>query len=98
MSRKFGSITCALRDVPRAQRPTSIPAFVATWATLPLEKWAVKLDVPADVFAVGDRLLDPEYGGNPTVLCRKLSRGEVMPSVAKKAITINRTAKPKAIA
>ena len=79
-------LICALRDVPRAQRPTSIPEFVADWAILPLAEWAVKLDIPADVFVTGDsasaharlRLLDPDYGGNPTVLCRKLSRGEAI--------------------
>lgn len=70
-------ITCALRDIPRAQRPTSIPKFVATWAILPLAEWGVELDIPADVFIAGDRLLDPEYDGEPTVLCQKLSRGEV---------------------
>ena len=29
-------LTCALRDVPRAQRPTSIPEFIATWGIMPL--------------------------------------------------------------
>jgi hypothetical protein len=72
-------LACALRDVPKAQQPSSIPEFVTTWAILPLAKWGVKLDVPADVFIAGDRLLDPDYNGRPTALCRKLSRGEVMP-------------------
>lgn len=44
-------IICALRDVPRAQRPKSIPEFVANWAILPLVEWSVKLDVPMDVLA-----------------------------------------------
>lgn len=83
------SLICALRDVPRAQHPTSIPDFVTTWAILPLAEWSVKLDIPADMLATGDRLLDPECDGSPTVLCRKLSRGEAI---------ANRTAKPKAIA
>ncbi len=91
-------LTCALRDVPRAVRPTSIAAFVANWAILPLTEWAVKLDIPADVFIAGDRLLDPDYDGNPTALCRRLSRGEVMPRTAKGVTIANRTAKPKAIA
>ena len=69
-------LTCALHDIPRAQRPTSIPAFVTTWAILPLTEWAVKLDIPADAFITGDRLLDPDYDCRPTVLCRKLSRGK----------------------
>ena len=56
-------LTCALRDVPRAERLTSIPEFVTTWASLPLAEWGVKLDIPADTFAVGDRLLDPDYNG-----------------------------------
>ncbi len=77
-------IICALRDVPRAQRPKSIPEFVTTWAILPLSEWVVKLDIPADVFAVGDRLLDPECDGNPTALCRKLSRGEAITGEALK--------------
>ncbi len=91
-------LTCALRDVPRAERPTSIPAFVTTWAILPLTEWAVKLDIPADVFITGDHLLDRDYDGKPTALCRKLSRGEVMPRTAKGATIANRTANPKAIA
>ncbi|KJH69650.1 hypothetical protein UH38_22740 [Aliterella atlantica CENA595] len=62
-----------MRGVPRAQRPTSIPEFVATWAILPLAEWGVKLDVPADVFVVGDRLLDPAYDVRPTVLSQRLS-------------------------
>lgn len=91
-------LICALRNVPRAERPTSIPAFVATWAILPLTEWAVKLDIPADVFIAGDRLLDPDYDGRPTVLCRKLSRGEVMPWTVKGATIADKTANPKAIA
>ena len=91
-------LTCALRDVPRAERPISIPAFVTTWAILLLTEWAVKLDIPADVFIAGDRLLDPECDGRPTALCRKLSRGEVMPRIAKGATIADRTANPKAIA
>ncbi len=99
-------LTCALRDVPRAERPTSIPAFVATWAILPLTEWAVNLDIPADVFITGDsasahaglRLLDPDYDGRPTELCRKLSRGEVMPRTAKRATIADRTANAKVIA
>lgn len=70
--------TCALRGVPRAERPKSIPKFVSTWAILPLSKWAVKLDISADVFTAGDRLLDPVYDGNPPALCRKLNRGEAV--------------------
>jgi len=27
-------LTCALRDLPRAQRPASIPEFIATWGVL----------------------------------------------------------------
>ncbi len=99
-------LTCALHDVPRAERPKSIPEFVMTWAILPLTEWAVKLDIPADVFIVGDsasahaglRLLDPEYDGNPTALCRKLSRGEAMPRTVKGATIADRAANPKAIA
>jgi hypothetical protein len=91
-------LTCALRDVPRAQRPKSIPEFVATWATLPLAEWNLKLDISADVFTTGARLLDPECDGSPTALCRKLSRGEVIPRTAKGATIADRTANPKAIA
>lgn len=43
-------LTCASRDVPRAQRPASIPEFIATWGIMPLSKWCVKLDLPADLF------------------------------------------------
>lgn len=82
-------IICALRDVPRMQRPKSITEFVATWAILPFSEWAVKLNIPADMLAVGDRLLDPAYNGEPTALCRKLSRGEAI---------ADRVAKKKAIA
>ncbi len=71
-------ILICVRDVPRAQRPTSIPAFVTTWAILPLTEWAVKLDISPDVFITGDRLLDSDYDGRPTVLCRKFSRGEAI--------------------
>ncbi len=91
-------LTCALRDVPRAERLISIPEFVATWAIIPLAEWSVKLDIPTDVFIAGDRLLDPDYDGKPTALCRKLSRGEVMPRTAKGATIADRTANPKAIA
>jgi hypothetical protein len=90
-------LTCTLRDVPRAERPTSIPAFVTTWTILPLAEWDVKLDVPPDMLTIGDRLLDPDYDGKPTALCRKLSRGEVMPRTAKGATIADRTANPKAI-
>lgn len=72
------SLICALRDVPRAQRPKSIPDFVATWGILPFSEWGVKLDISVDMLVVGDRLLDPEYDGRPTALCRKLSRGEAI--------------------
>lgn len=34
-------LTCALRDVPRAQRPASIPEFITTWGVLPLSEWCV---------------------------------------------------------
>jgi hypothetical protein len=91
-------LTCTLRDVPKAQRLASIPKFVTTWATLPLSEWGVKLDVPADVCVAGDHLLDPDYDGKPTALCRKLSRGEVMPRTAKGATIADRIANPKAIA
>ncbi len=91
-------LTCALRDVPRAERPTSIPTFVATWAIMPLPEWGVKLDIPADMLAAGDRLLDPECDGEPTALCRKLSRGEAMPRTAKGVTIADRTANPKVIA
>lgn len=90
-------LTCALRDVPRAERLTSIPEFVTTWASLPLAEWGVKLDIPADTFAVGDRLLDPDYNGRPTALCRKLSRGEVMPLTVKGATIADRIANLRAI-
>jgi len=76
-------LTC-VRDVSKAQRPASIVEFVATWATLPLAEWIVKLDIPADVFTAGDRLLDPGCDGNPTALCRKLSGGEAI--LAKSAL------------
>lgn len=71
-------LTCALRDVPKAQRPTSIPEFIATWGVLPLSEWGVKLEVPADWLTAGDRLLDPEYDLRPTQLCQRLSRGEAI--------------------
>jgi hypothetical protein len=71
-------LSCALRDVPKAQRPASIPEFVATWGIMPLSEWGVKLDVPADLFTPDDRLLDPNCDSRPTQLCHKLSRGEVM--------------------
>ena len=69
-------LTCALRDVPRAQQPTSISEFVSTWGILPLSEWSVKLDIPADLFALDDRLLDPECDSRPTQLCQKLSQGK----------------------
>lgn len=72
-------LTCALRDVPRAQRPVSIPEFVATWGILPLSEWCVKLDVPADLFTADEQLLDPEYDGRPTQLCQKLSQMAWLP-------------------
>ena len=91
-------LACALRDIPRTQQPASIPKFVSIWAILPLTEWAVKLDIPADVFIAGDRLLDPDYDSKPTALCRKLSRGEVMPWTAKGATIVAKVVKPKAIA
>lgn len=91
-------LICALRDVSKAQQPASIPAFVTTWAILPLTEWAVNLDIPAGVFITGDRLLDPAYDGEPTALCRKISQGEVMPQTAKGATIADRTANPKAMA
>lgn len=69
-------LTCALRDVPRGQRSASIPEFIATWGVLPLSEWGLKLEVPAELFTADERLLDPECDGRPTVLCKKLSRGE----------------------
>ena len=81
-------LTCALRDVPKAQQPASIPEFVSTWAILPLAKWGVKLDVPADMLVANNPLLDPNYDDRPTALCRKLSRGEVI---------ADRKIKPKSI-
>ena len=47
----------------------------------------MKLDVPVDMLAVGDRLLDPDYDGRPTALCRKLSRGE---AIARKELNNSR--------
>lgn len=73
-----GYLACALRDVPRAQRPVSIPQFIATWGVLPLSEWCVKLEVPVDFFTPDDRLLDSDCDGSPTALCHKLSRGEAM--------------------
>ena len=87
-----------MRDVPRAERLTSIPEFVTTWASLPLAEWGVKLDIPADTFAVGDRLLDPDYNGRPTALCRKLSRGEIIPLTVNGASIVNKVVNLKAIA
>lgn len=67
-------LTCALRDVPRAQRPASIPKFIATWGIMPLLKWGVKLGVPAGLLTTDERLLvDPECDSRPTQLCQKLS-------------------------
>lgn len=71
-------LTCALRDVPRAQRPSSIPEFIATWGIMPLSEWCVKLNVPVDLLTTDERLLDPECDGRPTQLCQKLSRLEVV--------------------
>lgn len=71
-------LTCALRDVPRAQRPASIPEFVATWGIMPLLEWCLKLDVSADLLTPDERLLDPDCNSRPTQLCRKLSRGEAL--------------------
>lgn len=71
-------LICALRDVPRAQRPTSIPEFVSTWGILSLSEWDVKLDVSAHLLIADARLLDPDYDGRPTQLCQKLSRGEAI--------------------
>ena len=90
-------LTCALQDVPRAQRSKSIAEFVANWSILPLSEWAVKLDIPADMFIAGDRLLDPDYDGSPTALYRKLSRGEVMPLTVKGATIADKIVNPKAI-
>lgn len=82
-------LNCALRDVPRAQRPTSIPDFIATWGQLPLSEWCLKLDVPAGLLTPDERLLDPQCDGRPTQLCRKLSQGEAITAEAVngKAIT-----------
>ena len=91
-------LACALRDVPKAQQPASIPEFVTTWAILPLAKWGVKLDVAADRLTVGDRLLDPKYSGRPTALCRKLSRGEAISSAVKGSTIVAKVVKPKVIA
>ena len=91
-------LTCALRDVPKVQRPTSISGFVTNWAILPLAEWRVKLDIPADMLIVGDHLLDPDYDGKPTALCRKISRGEVMPLTVKGATIADKTVNPKVIA
>ncbi len=88
-------LTCTLRDVPRAERPTSIPAFVMTWAILPLTEWTVKLDISADMLVAGDSLLDPDYDGRPSALCRKLSRGEMISLTATGVTIANRTANPK---
>ena len=71
-------LTCALRDVPRAQRPASIPEFIATWGIMPLSEWCVKLDLPAGLLTTDERLLDPECDSRPTQLCQKLSRGEAV--------------------
>ena len=87
-----------MRDVPKVQRPTSIPEFVTTWAILPLAEWSVKLDLSADIFIAGDRLLDPNYDGRPTALCRKLSRGEIIPLTVNGASIVNKVVNLKAIA
>lgn len=91
-------LTCALRDVPRAERPTSIPEFMATWGILPLAEWGIKLNIPADILVVGDRLLDVECDGGPAALCQKLSRGEVMTLTIKGVTIADKTVNPKAIA
>ena len=90
-------LACTLRDVPRAERPTSIPKFVATWAILPFSEWGVKLDVPADMFIAGDRLLDPDYDGRPTALCRKLSRGEIISLTVNGVSIVNKVVNLKTI-
>lgn len=87
-----------MRDVRKAQRPASIPEFVVTWAILPLAEWDVNLDIPVDILIVGDRLLDPDYDGSPTALCRKLSRGEIIPLTVNGASIVNKVVNLKAIA
>lgn len=77
-------LICALRDVPRAQRPTSIPEFIATWGLLPLSEWCVKLDVPADLLTTDERLLDPECDSRPTKLCQQLSRGKAVTAMRER--------------
>lgn len=71
-------ITCALRDLLRAQRSASIVEFVGTWVILPFSERGVELDIPVDMLASGDRLLDPAYDREPIALCRRLSRGEAI--------------------
>jgi len=75
-------LTCALRDVPRAQRPASIPEFIATWGVLPLSEWCVKLEVPTGLLATDERLLDPDCESRPTQLYQKFSRGEAISAEA----------------
>ena len=67
-------LACALRDLARAQRPKSIPEFVATWGLLPLLEWPLKLDLPVDVLMVDDRLIDSDFDGRPTIFCHQLSQ------------------------
>jgi hypothetical protein len=45
---------------------------------MPLSEWCVKLEIPAGLLTADERLLDPEYGGRPTQLCKQLSRGEAV--------------------
>ena len=87
-----------MRDVPRAHQLASIPEFIATWAILPFSEWGVNLDIPVDMLVVGDRLLDPDYDGSPTALCRKLSRGEIIPLTVNGASIVNKVVNLKAIA
>jgi hypothetical protein len=42
-------LTCALRDVPRAQRP-AVFLNLANWGILPLSEWCVKVRRAADLF------------------------------------------------
>lgn len=69
-------LACALRDVARIERPTSIPEFVAQWGPLPFLDWPLKLEVPSHILTDSDRLLDPDLNGRPTKLCYELGRGK----------------------
>lgn len=69
-------VACAVRDVVRKERPTSIPEFVQAWGSLPLLKWPLKLELPQNVLTTDDRLLDPGLEGRPTKLCYKLGFGK----------------------